>query len=289
MPPRANGNTLRRYPPRALRRVPPQPPPLYRAVPFRHHHTAHSLALVATLVFAVSATAVAQIPTPHDSAWSAKASLNGAFFFGNTRQTTVATEAGVAHADSTLELKAGGRFVYGETNTEDQGTTVTKRSWMTTLSADYHPLSTVSPFVLATAESSFEKRIDLRVNAGVGAKYTFLREDGNKLDVSLAVLGERTTFPDSSEESTLARWSTRFRASHKLNDRVSVSHETFYRPELDDVEHFTLTSTTSITYQLVSALHLDLQFVDNYDSDAVARGARTNNDGQLVAGVLATF
>ncbi|HET7584344.1 MAG TPA: DUF481 domain-containing protein [Gemmatimonadaceae bacterium] len=249
-----------------------------------------SIVAAAVALSAWSRASLAQAPAPAaDSGWSAQLSLNGSLFFGNTKQTTVATGMGLAHADSTIELNAAGRFAYGEADLQDEGTTVTKRSWLGSLSADYHPLAVVSPFVLATVESSFEKRVDLRVSAGMGAKYTFLKDDGTKLDASVTLLAERTTFPDSALASTLARWSARFRASHTLNDRVSMSHETFYRPELDAIGRFTLTSTTSIAFQLVSALHLDVSFVDNYDSEATSRGARTNNDGQLVAGVLATF
>jgi hypothetical protein len=74
-----------------------------------------------------------------------------------------------------------------------------------------------------------------------------------------------------------------------MNDRVRVSHETFYRPVADDFDRFTLSSNTSVAIRLAQFAHLNFSFLDSYDSEARSRGARSNNDGQLVVGIITSF
>jgi hypothetical protein len=52
---------------------------------------------------------------------------------------------------------------------------------------------------------------------------------------------------------------------------------------------FTLTSRTSLAYKMTTSLALQASFLDNYDSEARDRGARSNNDGELLFGLSATF
>ena len=91
------------------------------------------------------------------------------------------------------------------------------------------------------------------------------------------------------KESDLARWSARLRGDRKLSTRVNVAHETFYRPEYNSSERFTLSSSTSVGYQMTRFAQLKASFLDNYDSGARGRGARSNNDGQVVVGALTGF
>jgi hypothetical protein len=224
--------------------------------------------------------------------WDVKAEANASVFFGNSRQTTAGTRMSAGRADSTLELRAGGEFTYGEAEGGDRRMLVIKRSWRTALNADLRPFSRLSPFALASIESSFEKRIDRRYSGGGGAKVVFVRNERTRFDFSLAVLAERSLLPDTAGpriEETLARYSARFRLDRKLGERATAAHETFYRPELSEPAHFTLTSRTSFAYKMTTALAFQASFLDNYDSEARERGARSNNDGELLFGLAATF
>lgn len=151
----------------------------------------------------------------------------------------------------------------------------------------------MSPFALTSAESSFEKRIDIRYNAGAGARVNAVSTPRTTLNWSAALLAEKTEFdeevgPDAEEE--LVRWSTRLNVRRTLADEdVVFSSETTYRPEFDAFDRFTLSSANSLSYMLSNDLSLKLSFIDNYDSEAEARGARSNNDGQIVFGLLSTF
>ena len=51
----------------------------------------------------------------------------------------------------------------------------------------------------------------------------------------------------------------------------------------------TFTSRNSIAFQLNTRIVVQLAFVDAYDTEAEARGARSNNDGQIFFSLAATF
>ncbi len=246
------------------------------------------------LVVAAFLTAAGGLRAQQADHWTVSGELGASFFFGNTRQITLASQLSAALADSAREFSGEAAFAYGEASDAAGATFVNKRSWELGLTYDHHPLERWSPFLLAKVESSWEKRIELRYNAGVGAKYTLDRRPDRRVDLSAAVVAERTRPTDLAPDSdvkVLARWSVRFRAKRSLLDdgRFTLSEETWYRPQVDVPSEFTLTSTTGLSYQLNDVIALKLTFADAYDSQAVARGARTNNDGQLLFSVLSSF
>jgi hypothetical protein len=146
--------------------------------------------------------------------------------------------------------------------------------------------------MLASIESSLEKRIVRRSSGGGGAKLVFVKNQGTSSDVSLALLAERTvTAPSDTQrvEKVYARYSARYRLERKIDDRVTFSLLSYYRPEFNALHRFTSTANIAATYKLAKALALKASFVDNYDSEARGRGARSNNDGDVLFGLIATF
>ncbi|HEU4564808.1 MAG TPA: DUF481 domain-containing protein [Gemmatimonadaceae bacterium] len=225
--------------------------------------------------------------------WDVQAEVSGSLFFGNTQQTVFATRAALGRSDSTVAFKSDLRFTYGEGSTEDNRDFVAKRSWLATVNMDLSPYAAVSPFLTANLESSLERRIDLRYSAGLGNQLRVVHTPESELKVSLALLGEwsRLVVVEQPElvRDALVRWSARVRLRHEITDQVTLQSETFYRPEVRATNRFTLTSSTSLGYAVRSWARLTVSFLDNYDSEAATRGARANNDGQLVVGVLTAF
>jgi len=223
-----------------------------------------------------------------------EAELSASLFFGNVSQTLATMRSAFEHRDSSYALRTEGRFTYGETEDDTRRSTVSRRSWIGTLNLDWRPYAASSQFVLATVESSLEKRIDLRYSGGVGHKVALVRGERSTVDISLALLAERTLSAQSqtsvpNPDALIARWSARFRATHDLSERVEFRSETFYRPAVGDIGEFTFSTTTTIAYRAASFLQLRLTLQDNYDSEARARGARTNNEGELVVGLATEF
>lgn len=223
-----------------------------------------------------------------------EAELSASLFFGNTEQTLATMRTAFERADSSHALRGEVRFNYGETEDEARGRYVSRRSWIGSANLDWRPFAPNSQFVQASVESSLEKRIDLRYSGGVGHKVTLVRQESSAVDVSLALLAERTLTAEQESappvpDALLARWSARLRARHDFSDRVSFRSETFYRPAFDAAGRFTFSTSTSVAYRMTTFASLRITFQDNYDSEARSRGARTNNDGELVIGLLGEF
>lgn len=256
--------------------------------------------LFAALLFAPPASA-------QEAGWDGEAEMGASVFFGSQDQSLVNARLELGHADSTWDLSGAGRYTYGKSTDGDGESHLTHRSWNLGGTADYLPFATVSYFGVAGAESSFQREIDLRLNGGAGIKYTFARSDASLLDASVALLAERTTFDvdpeppvvlvpedptaDEPEETeTLARWSWRFRARRSIDDdRVTFESTTFYRPVADDFGRYVVETTNSAAYGITENVRFKVSLVDVYDSEAEDRGARSNNDGQLLVSLVGSF
>lgn len=245
-----------------------------------------SLAALAALLLAAPAHA-------QEPGWDGEAEVGATVLFGNTSQSIVASRLEVGHADSTWEIDGKGTFKYGRSDDEAGVSHLSHRSWTTDGTVDYLPFATLSWFGLGGLESSFQRKIDLRWTAGAGAKVTFVRTDASLLDTSLALLAEKTSFDASvadPNEDLRARWSWRVRGKRTVADgRVVLESATFYRPVVDDVGDYVVETTNSAAYRLAEHLQLKLSLSDTYDSRAEARGARSNNDGQLLFSLLGSF
>lgn len=248
---------------------------------------------VATLALALAVLLLALAPSlaAQGLGRKLKAEANANLSFGNVDQSTMLTRLGASTVDSMLELGFDASFIYGETRL-DGAPEVTKRSWMGSLTADLYPFSQVTPFMLASIESSLEKRIIRRYAGGGGAKLVFVKRDGFSSDLSAALLAERSVLVVSDSEQTekvYARYSIRYQLERKVDDRVTATFLTFYRPEFSALHRFTGTANAAILYRVAAALALKASVVDNYDSEARSRGARSNNDGDVLFGLVATF
>ena len=222
--------------------------------------------------------------------WSGSAQLNGSLLFGETEQRAVGTRTALSRADSVLEFSGSLQTLYGEASLIDEPRRVVKRLWLGSLTADWRPEARWSPFLLATLESSLEKRLARRYNTGIGVKYTLVRSDESEVSLSLALLDERV-MPDSAgaESSRLTRWSSRLRIRRSFSERTRFSHITFWRPSATAIDRFVVQSSTELAVSLSRRTALTVSFLDNYDSEAISRGARRYNDGQLLLGLVANW
>jgi hypothetical protein len=240
---------------------------------------------VLAVLAALAAPLPAQAPT-----WHGKAQANASFLFGATEQQLVATRGELSREDSVLEVGTSVEFRYGESTDPDGVRAVYARSWLATLAVDRHPYATISPFFFGTLESSLEHRLARRAAGGAGAKWTVRRSERGSASLSGALLAERSRPMVSTDRPiatprTVARWSLRVKADRKQDARLTFSHVTFYQPVVDDVSRYLVISTSQAAYSLTAALAVTLSFTERYDNEARGRGARSNHDGALLAGV----
>ncbi|MEQ9569316.1 MAG: DUF481 domain-containing protein [Longimicrobiales bacterium] len=226
--------------------------------------------------------------------WALEGEVGTSLYFGASDQTAVLLKGGAEHTSERIVFGGEASFEYGEARVLEGEPYVNKRSWNSGLSVDYTPDGRVNPFVSLTAEGSYERRIDLRLSGGLGARYRFVRGDAGRLDLSLAALVERTDprdVPDEADEvELLARWSARFRARRSMREGgVVFDLVSFYRPAFQEpAEDFTVEVTSSVTFALTRQVGIKLSLADKYDSLAEDRGARDNNDGRLFFSLSAT-
>lgn len=231
-------------------------------------------------------------PKPAPRRWTGGASVNGSILFGNSDQRVVGGRGTIGRADSVVQLTGDLQALYGDASVEGGRRTLIKRLWLGTLAMDYRPHDRTSPFVSGTFESNYEKRIVSRYSTGAGVKQTFVRSARTETSLSVALLDERTvprstTGPASPKR--LTRWSWRGRVQHQFDEKVRVTHVTFWQPDASRLARYLLRSTTEVVYQATKKVGLTFSFLDSYDSEATARGARVNNDGQMMFGAAARW
>lgn len=250
------------------------------------------LALPIAIVAALAGASDVQAQEADEtSPWSRAFEAQGSFFVGNNPQSIFTTRGRLSFTDSTLDSGVDLRFTYGETS-KDGDRQVQQRWWLATVNLDAYPHDRLSPFVLGTFESSLERRLLQRWNGGLGAKYTPLDGERTRVNLSLALLAERRVQLNATNARVvdgLARYSARFRARRQLNGRASLQLETFFQPEVDDLQAYLYSSNATLQYRMNQVMQLQFSYRDSYDTGAELRGARSNYDGQLVVGVAAEF
>ncbi len=242
----------------------------------------------ATLLLAMPASAEAQ----GKKLWSGVVEASASLFQGNTDQRAILTKGELGHADSTVQLRGALSFGYADAARDTLPRNVTKRTWMGSLALDYRPFDHLSPYMFLNYEASFEKRVLDRVGIGVGGKAVLMQTGATEANVSLAMLAERLRpsrlSPDTATISA-ARWSGRARFRHQFDPRLKLSHTTFWQPRVSDLESFTVNSTSELSFAVRQATSFTVSYLALYDSAARDRGARSNNDAQLLFGVKTGF
>lgn len=240
----------------------------------------------------------AMATVPLDSAmgqtlgWQKQIAAGANLFFGNTQQRLATLNMSIAHADSSYELSSTLRFAYGEASADTGRRFVNTRNWLMSASYTDSPFAQFSTFMTASVESSLQQAIFRRSSLGAGETVTVLRDTSSDVRFSAGFLGEHTVPLGSrvtSPDENFARWTGRLKLSQKVDDRLTLTHETFYQPRVQDIGTFTVASTSALVYKVSKAVGVQMSLTDNYDSGAMARGARSNNDGQMVFGVLGKF
>ena len=176
------------------------------------------------------------------------------FFDGGARVTRL--EPGVVEIEFNTRGRSG----------SDDGERVAE-SYMASLKADAFPEARVSPFLFGSAERDRFKQLDLRTNAGGGAKYTFLREEDSEVSLSLAVLHSREDLRiDSIPTTTDGRLSLRFKGAHQLREGVRVENVSFYEPVWDTLDDYLAQSENILAVQIFSMLAVTASYVYQRDS-----------------------
>jgi len=248
--------------------------------------------LILLLSFAIPFSLAGQEEVDGEVDWGAEAEAGISVFFGASDQTTANTALGLVRKSQNWESDNGFSYLYGEATDLEGNTSVIKRSWGAVSNLNYRGFNRVNPYAFGSAESSLQKKIDLRLKGGTGAKLTARDTETTRLDFAVAVLAEQT-FKDTEENGEgelLARWTGAFNLRRSFaEERTIFEAKADYNPVFDEFDNYTIDAETSLAFRLTEVIRLKLSVVDKYDSRAEERGARDNNDGQVLFSVLAAF
>ena len=225
--------------------------------------------------------------------WSGTAEASGNLLYGAARSRVASASVAVGRADSALQVRADAQLTYADARDADGRSSVTARAVRSTVAVDRRPFARFSPFALGAVETGYQQRIASRVSGGAGAKYTFHRRGDDDVSLSLALLAEHTRVldPAPGERATngRVRWSWRGRIRRRLTDVLRLTHVTFYQPAVDRPARYTVDSNTALALAVTRAWSFTASLHERYDSEARARDARSNHDGQVLFGVRAAF
>lgn len=251
--------------------------------------------LLLLLGFAGTGTGLAAQNEDDESLWSFSGEVGTSLYFGASDQTAFLVNGGSEHRSDDVVFSGGAGFEYGEARGVEGDSYVNKRSWNSKLDLDYAPGARVNPYFSLSGEGSFERRINLRLSGGMGARYHISQSRNGRVDFSVAALVERTEARPRPDEEVqdpqlLGRWSARFRARRSMRDGgVVFDLVSFYKPALQEpTEDYTVEITSSLSFALTNSVGLKLSVSDKFDSLAESRGARNNHDGRLFFSLTAT-
>lgn len=221
---------------------------------------------LAALTLGIAATAHAQEVEEEPDRWSAEAGLSLNSSGGNESLTVFTTTLGLTHLQTdAFELALDTRYRYGRSEGEKVAENLRGE-----MNLDLWPQATWSPFLFATAEEDPFKRLDARLNGGVGAKRTFWQEDGNEVSLSSAILYsyENLEVPDSLGDgiTETARWSFRGRGRLQIGEGSRVEQVVFFQPAFDRLEDYQLESVSSIRIALAEQLSFTTELLYQRDN-----------------------
>jgi hypothetical protein len=237
-------------------------------------------------------SAPVQDSTTSSVEWNLDAEAGASFFFGAKEQATIATTLGVGRHSEEYQVDTEISFLYGEATDADGDSFVNKRMWEVEANVDYQGFSWVNPYVFGSALSSLQRGIKSRFKFGAGGIFTILDSEVTQLDLRLAMLGEQTNEANGAtgEQDFLGRWTGQVSFRRTFSEERTVLEAALdYNPGVREFADFTFEVQSSLAFEVTEILSLKLSVKDNYDNGAKERGALSNNDGQLLFSVLASF
>lgn len=198
--------------------------------------------------------------------WNAEAGLSVNSSGGNEELTVITTELGLTHLRTQIfEFGVDTRLRYGRSEGEEVA-----RNLRGNTNFDLWPEAAWSPFLFGTAEQDPFKRLQARLNGGVGLKRTFWQEDWNEVSLSGAVLYsfENLEVPDSLGDgiTQTARWSWRLRGRQEIGEGSRLEQVFFFQPAWDDFEDYQFESATSARVSLSERLAFTATFLYQRDN-----------------------
>lgn len=238
--------------------------------------------IIATLCFALTAflaasRAVAQ-KKHHD--WGGSVSAEAIVQSGNVETQFATFRGDVSTIDSLVEVGFHGEFAYGE-----QDGIKNQQLLLGTATVDFWAENVLSPFLLGSAETNFQRQIDLRWQAGGGLKWQFWRDTTNDVSISGAALFDATEYDPAAGLDAVhtGRASFRLKGQHiLLNTYLLITHTTFFQPSLSLAEDFRWNTLITFDVPLSSVLALRASVGNTFEN--IVPVGKKKHDTKLLFG-----
>lgn len=202
--------------------------------------------------------------------WNAEAGLTLQASGGNESLTVFTATVGLGHLQpDVFELSTDGRLRYGESEGEKVAHNLRGDVMM-----DLWPAATWSPFLFATGEQDPIKKLESRLNGGVGAKRTFWQDGWSEVSTSAAVLYsyEDLEVPDTLADTLgngvtqTARWSWRVRGRLEMGEGSRLEQVLFFQPAWDRLKDYQLESVTKLRIAINKTLSFNTEVLYQRDN-----------------------
>jgi putative salt-induced outer membrane protein YdiY len=217
---------------------------------------------------------------------SVQMTVEGNYQTGNTEKANLSGTGYMAAIDSLKEFSANGRFIYGENNK-----TVNQREFLAGVQYDYHPLSSVSPFVRVEFYRNQFKMIDGRYCGFVGAKYRyFVRPDKFDYSISAAVLYDLEHYAVDADlpGKERIRLSVRPKFKHVFTENIHVNAELFYKPNVVNFSDYMIYGICNLNIRIIRHTIVRVSYEHEYNSIPATNKVK-NTDSLLLAGLGIEF
>ena len=210
--------------------------------------------------------------------WSFQVNLALAGYSGNQSLMMMSSGMSVSHLQTNLfEFDVSGRIDYSSSGGEEIARNVTG-----SIKFDLYPEADWSPFIFSTAQHIPTKNLHLRVNGGMGAKWTFWRLPAGNVSISLAGLYSYEDY-GVKLKSTMeqfdrkARLSWRLKGANTFSSGISIEHIFYYQPRWSYTPDYLVDVDTTLSIQLSQILSLTVNHHFERDSQAPARNAQKDD------------
>ncbi len=232
--------------------------------------------------------AEAQEAEPPPDSWRFTLDFAMSAASGNENLTVLTSALKIVHlVTDDYELEFGSDIRYGRSEGEEVA-----RNLRAQLKFDFQPESEFSPFVFASGERDPFRKLDLRANAGAGARYRLWRaSEGQELSLSLAALYsyENHRLTGAPADAGIAPFAQEARTSWRLKllkltgDGVQVENATFYQPRWNHYADYRLESASAVRMLVTDWIALSFGYA--YQRDTTPLPDVRRDDHLMRAGV----
>ena len=241
--------------------------------------TCRSILCVTALTASVFAVMVTDgwAQEPEEDRWQGQLELgfNGAS--GNSSFSVLRTGASFKHLRTDVaEFEWAALLRYGRSDDR-----TISNDMRTSLKFDWRPQADFSPFVFVLANRDLIRKLDAKVDGGLGAKWTFYRGEQNKMSFSLAGVWNYENFDlapgsEGPQSKGSLRASARIKYDHTFSSGAKFTHIIFWQPDVSDLGDYDVEMTNSLNTTLLSRLSLGVEH--EYLHDAVPQPGVRRSD-----------